>query len=77
MTEYNDRRLPPIPHQHLDSWIGAGWKVWEQAPTFTGCNKLSRVFLLSRGGERVGAIWDGGWVAYIAQWKMTKEIGNE
>ena len=59
MTEYNDRRLPPVPHQQIAEWIGAGWRVWEETPTFTGRNKLSRVYLLSKGGERIGAIWDG------------------
>jgi hypothetical protein len=65
MTEYNDGRLPPVPHQQIDEWIGAGWGVWEETPTFTGCNKLSRVYILSKGGERSGSIWDGWTMRYI------------
>ena len=63
MSEYEDGRLPLVPHTQIAEWIGTGWRVWEENPTFTACNKLSRVYRNSKGDEKKTAIWDGWTIA--------------
>ena len=52
MSEYNDRRLPPVPHQQIAEWKEVGWGVWEEVPTFVGRNRLRRVYQLSKAGQK-------------------------
>ena len=76
MTEYSAGRLPLVPHTQIAEWTGAGWGVWEETPTFAGCNKLSRVYLISKGGERKTAIWDG-WTMAMDDSEFTIEEGGK